>query len=440
LVWRATPKPTPGSGCGQVWSARKADMNSTLADRPILGKQQAETPLRPLRNAALLTTDFPPQIGGISNLLYNIYRQFDLRQLSLIAPQHPAAREFDSAQAYSAQRFGCGVNIPGIRGALQVWRMQREAEKLVRRSRELVLHCGHVNAAIAARRLKRRYGTRYLLWVHALEIMDEWLRPAILPAMLDADLVIVLSEFTRTFLASSGVPESRIVKIPPGADPALFRPGLDCRELSKRLRIEGRPILLTVARIVRANRYKCHDVVLRALPQVKRVIPEIAYLIVGDGDDLDYLGRLAGEYGVRENVMFAGQVSDAELPLLYNLCGAFIMCSREDRTRRGVQAEGFGLALVEASACGKAVIAGRSGGMPDAVQDGITGLLVDPLSADEVAAAIVRVLREPGLAKSLGDKGRLWVEREMNWQRAAKDFQQATERFLCKGGSGKGAA
>jgi phosphatidyl-myo-inositol dimannoside synthase len=386
--------------------------------------------VRRLGSGALLTTDFPPVVGGISNYLFNLYRQFDLRQMTLIAPQHPDADRFDSAQAYSVERFRSALDVPGVRGAWQVWRMYSEAEKLVKQKRHLVLHCGHVNAAVAARKLKRRYGTPYLLWTHALEIMDEWLRASILPAMLDADLVITNSEFTRAFVASAGVPQSRIVKIRPGADPTHFCPGLDCRELAQRLGVYGRPILLTVARIVKANRYKGHDVVLRALAGVVRAVPEVAYVIVGEGDDLDYLDRLARECGVRENVIFAGRVSDEELPLLYNACDAFIMCSREDRTRRGILAEGFGLALVEASACGKPVIAGKSGGVPDAVQDGRTGLLVNPEDSEAVAAAIIKVLREPGVANTMGESGRKWVESEMNWTRAADEFEQAMKEFF----------
>lgn len=386
--------------------------------------------LRPLGRGALLTTDFPPVLGGISSYVFNVYRQFDLHQMTLIAPQHPDAEQFDSAQAYAAERFRTAPDIPGVRGAWQVWRMYAGAEKLVKQSRDFLLHCGHVNAAMAARKLKRRYGTPYLLWTHALEIMDEWLRAKILPAMLDADLVITNSEFTRTFVASVGVPESRIVKIRPGADPAHFRPGLDCSELSRRLGLSGRPTLLTVARMVKANRYKGHDLVLRALAEVVRTVPDVAYVLVGEGDDLEYLDRLAREYGVRKNLTFVGRVSDEELPLLYNACDAFIMCSREDRTRRGILAEGFGMALVEASACGKPVIAGRSGGVPDAVQEGITGLLVNPTDTAAVAAAIIRILREPGLANALGNNGRKWVEREMNWNHAAGEFERAMERFF----------
>ncbi len=379
-------------------------------------------------------------MGGISNYLFNVYRQFDLRQLTLIAPQHPQAERFDSAQSYSAKRFRTAMDVPGLRGAWQVWRMYSEAEKLAKRNPDVVLHCGHVNAAIAARKLKKRYGTRYLLWTHALEIMDEWLRSSILPAMLDADLVITNSEFTRAFVASMGVPQSRIVKICPGADPAHFRPGLDCRELAQRLGVTGRPTLLTVSRIVKANRYKGHDVVLRALSEVVRAVPDVAYVIVGEGDDLNYLNRLALEYGVQKNVIFAGRVPDAELPLLYNACDAFIMCSREESTRRGILAEGFGIALLEASACGKPLIAGRSGGIADAVQDGITGLLLNPVDFREVATTIVRLLNEPDLAKQLGENGRRWVENEMNWTRAAEDFQRAMDFFTGTSPNGKEAA
>jgi len=406
-------------------------MTTTLAETSSFSwLTNRNTALRSLGPGALLTTDFPPALGGISNYLFNVYRQFDLRWMTLIAPQHPDAEAFDSAQAYFAERFRAALDVPGLRGAWQIWRMRREAEKLVRRNRSVILHCGHVNAAIAARKLKRRYGVPYLLWTHALEIMDEWLRASILPAMLDADLVIANSAFTRAFLASCGVQPSRIVMIRPGADPAHFRPGLDCGQLAKRLGVAGRPTLLTVSRVVKANRYKGHDVVLRALPAVVREIPNLAYLIVGDGDDLEYLRRLVGECGVRKNVVFAGRVSDAELPLLYNLCDAFIMCSREDRNRRGILAEGFGIAFVEASACGKPVIAGRSGGVADAVQDGVTGLLVNPLDSEEVAATILTVLQDQSLAKMLGENGRHWVESEMNWTRAADEFQRAMEQFF----------
>ena len=387
--------------------------------------------LRPLPPGLLLTPDFPPIVGGISNYLFHIYRRFDLGRLTLIAPWHPGADEFDRAQCYSASRFTQWSAIPGLRGSTQVWQMRRRAQKLIARSAgHLTIHCGHINAAMAARSLKRRYNVPYLLWTHALEIMDEWLRIKIIPALREADLVISNSDFTRDFLASVGVPTERIVKIAPGADPEVFRPGLDATGLKHRLGIEGRPVMLTVARIVKANRYKGHDAVLKALVRVSQVVPDIAYVIVGSGDDIEYLDALACQLGVRKNVVFAGAVSDAELPLYYNACNVFVMCSRAERSRRGILAEGFGIAFLEASACNKPVIGGNSGGVPDAIRDGITGLLVDPNDADGLAGKILRVLREPDFAAELRRNGRQWVESEMNWDRAARELSAALDRFF----------
>ena len=199
--------------------------------------------------------------------------------------------------------------------------------------------------------------------------------------------------------------------------------------------------MLTVSRIVKANRYKGHDVVLRALSEVVRAVPDVAYVIVGEGDDLDYLNRLAAEYGVQKNVIFAGtRVRTPSFPCSTTPAMPSSCAAAKSRTRRGILAEGFGIALLEASACGKPLIAGRSGGIADAVQDGITGLLLNPVDFREVATTIVRLLNEPDLAKQLGENGRRWVENEMNWTRAAEDFQRAMDFFTGTSPNGKEAA
>ena len=100
------------------------------------------------------------------------------------------------------------------------------------------------------------------------------------------------------------------------------------------------------------------------------------------------------------------------------------------QTRRGILAEGFGIAFLEASACGKPVIGGNSGGVPDAIRDGVTGFLVDPDDAEELAGKILRVLQERGLAAELGSNGRQWIESHMNWDRAARELSVALDRFF----------
>jgi phosphatidylinositol alpha-1,6-mannosyltransferase len=377
----------------------------------------------------LLTTDFPPIVGGISNLLFNIYSRFDLRNMTVIAPDYPGAEKLDSLQQYNAKRLSRTSSIRRLCAAQQVFKLHGQARHHIDHHPATLMHCGHVNAAFAARRLKRRYGTKYLVWTYALEVMDEWLRPLILPALRAADLIITISEFTQTFLLSIGIPSSQIVRIRPGADPEYFRPGLSYGEIANRLRISGRPTLLTVSRIVKANRYKGHDVVIRSLPAVARAIPNIAYLIVGQGDDLEYLKTLARDCGVSNLVVFAGPVANAELPLLYNACDAFIMCSRQERNHRGILAEGFGLALLEASACAKPVIAGRSGGIPDAVMDGTTGVLVNPTDPESVSRTLIEIFRNPEMGRTLGENGRKWVKAEMNWDRAAREFAGTLQKL-----------
>jgi phosphatidyl-myo-inositol dimannoside synthase len=408
--------------CNSAGEFRMICASLDLSNR---GPSITSTPRLSLNPGALLTTDFPPVVGGISTLLWNIYSRFELQSIRVVAPRHAGAEAFDSAYRYEAKRFSQSSSMRGFAGVSQLYEFWRCGRRLILENPALLLHCGHVNAAIAARRLKHRYGTKYLVWSYGLEVMDKWLQPLILPALREADLVIAISEFTRHFLLAAGVQRSRIVKIRPGTDPDRFCPDVPAREIAQRFGIAGRPTLLTVSRVVKANRYKGHDIVIQALPAVVRAIPNIIYLIVGQGDDLGYLDRLAHECGIREHVRFAGGISDKELPLLYNCCDTFIMCSREERSLRGPLVEGFGLALLEASACAKPVVAGRSGGIPDAVLDGITGLLVNPADPESVSRAVIDVFRNPGMARTLGNNGRRWVIDEMNWDRAAQEFHQA---------------
>jgi phosphatidyl-myo-inositol dimannoside synthase len=404
-------------------------MTCTLSKLVGTASGAAPEPRFRLPPGALLTTDFPPVCGGISSLLWNVYSRFEWENLTVIAPGHPGAGAFDAAYTYHAKRLSQFTSVRGFEGAQCLYQMWRHARRALQKNPTLVLHCGHVNTAIVARYLKHRYGIKYLVWTYGLEVMDEWLASLILPALRDADLVIVISEFTRKFLVAAGIADSRIVKIRPGTDPDRFHPSVPPRAIGQRFGIEGRPTLLTVSRIVKANRYKGHDIVIRSLTTVGRAIPDVAYLIVGQGDDLKYLDRLARECGVRDHVVFAGGVSDGDLPLLYNSCDVFILCSREEHSRRGMLGEGFGLALLEASACAKPVIAGNSGGIPDAVLDGVTGLLINPTDPESVSRAVIEMFRNPGMARSMGDNGRKWVIDEMNWDRTAQRFHLVLEKI-----------
>ena len=153
--------------------------------------------------------------------------------------------------------------------------------------------------------------------------------------------------------------------------------------------------------------------------------PDLRYAVVGSGQRLSELRALADQLGVADRVSFLTGVPDADLPALYNAADIYLGVSR--RAENGV--EGFGISLVEASACGRPVIGGRSGGIPDAVRDGETGLLVDSEKPDEVAAAVGRLLGDPALAARLGAGGRAAVESYYNWDRVVSDLRSIAGDF-----------
>ena len=210
--------------------------------------------------------------------------------------------------------------------------------------------------------------------------------------------------------------------VPLGTTPSHFRPGVDPNGVRAKYRLNGGPWLLTVARL---EWHKGIDTVMRALPAIRAAHPGTRYAVAGVGDRLPQLERLKEELGLGDAVRFLGAVPDDELPALYNAADLYVGVSR----RHDLLAEGFGISLVEASACGLAVVGGRSGGVPDAVREGETGILVDPDDPTAVAAGVSELLSDPERRKQLGAAGRKAVETHYNWDRVAQDLMQIDEKY-----------
>jgi phosphatidylinositol alpha-1,6-mannosyltransferase len=243
-----------------------------------------------------------------------------------------------------------------------------------------------------------------------------------------ATLVAACSRFTAEAVVALGVPRSRVRVAYPGVDTTRFSPRPDPELLGSsepRAQSPEPPRLLTVSRL--HERYKGHDTVIRALPLVLARHPGTRYVIVGDGPLRAYLARLAQSLGVEQAVRFRGEEPDDLLPSLYRACDVFVQLSREALVGGG--AEGFGIACLEAAACGKPVVAGRSGGLPDAVQDGTTGVLVDPDDVADAADAIVALLDDAERARRLGEAGRARVLERFTWDhvlaQARRVFEEA---------------
>ncbi|HXJ31728.1 MAG TPA: glycosyltransferase family 4 protein, partial [Gemmatimonadales bacterium] len=180
------------------------------------------------------------------------------------------------------------------------------------------------------------------------------------------------------------------------------------------------PTLLSVSRL--ADMYKGHDTTIRALPLVQAKVPGARYVVAGGGPLREYLGRVAQSVGVEQNVEFLGEVSDDQLLDLYRSADVLAVLSRESASLGG--AEGFGIVCLEAAACGVPVVAGRSGGLPDAVQDGVTGILVDPQDLGAAAEAIVSLLADPARARRMGAAGRSAVLDHFTWDHMAREARR----------------
>jgi len=189
--------------------------------------------------------------------------------------------------------------------------------------------------------------------------------------------------------------------------------------------LDGGPWILTAARL---DYHKGIDTVIRALPAIRAVCPTARYVVAGVGIRRGYLERLIAELGLGDAVRLLGFVPDEELPALYNAADVFVLDSR----RFDLLVEGFGIAILEASACGLPVIGGRSGGVPEAVRDGETGLVIDPEAPAAVAAAVSQLLADGETRRRMGAAGRAAVERYYNWDRVVADLIAIDQEFRAR--------
>ncbi len=238
-----------------------------------------------------------------------------------------------------------------------------------------------------------------------------------------ASHIVCVSEFTRRTLLRR-FPRSRApVVIPAGAPVQDFAPAADRPALLDKYGLTGKRVILTVARLVRR---KGHAQVIRALPRLLERVPHLVYVIAGSGPTEDELRALVQRMRLDEHVRFVGYASGKRLVDLYRLCDVFVLPSRDttdtESGRRGV--EGFPLAYVEASACGRPIVAGKSGGSAEAVLDGVTGLLIDGESVEQIADAVLKLLLDEELANRLGQNGRKRVEEEFSWDAVVRRIEK----------------
>src|SRR5690242_1304138 len=367
----------------------------------------------------LLAQDFPPMGGGIARMHSELARRFPHGELIVSTPADPDAQEADGPLDAVIDRLPISARRTKSLPGLLLW--ARRAASLAREHRIRYVHCGNIKpAGYPARWVFERCRIPYGIYFHGGDLLSEqhkirqsrFKRRSARAILGGAAVLMANSAWTRDLaigvLGEVGLDGQgqRVRVVPLGTDPLRFHPGIDPSPVRERFELPdgGTRWLLTVARLVA---HKGVDMVIKALPAVLEAAPDVRYAIAGSGPERDRLEKLAHKTGVAEQVRFLGEVGEAELPALYNLASVYVGASRRS-SLTGV--EGFGISLVEASACGLPVVAGNSGGVPDAVRDGETGFLVPPEDPAALAEAITRLLADRDLARRIGAAGRRAVE------------------------------
>lgn len=377
----------------------------------------------------IFTVDYRPYlVSGIATYTYEI--AINLHNLGediiVLAPSMKGAREFDKKQNFKTIRF---PNILFLRELLLFLYVPFFVKKY--RIKNIInimwFPCGVISLFTYF-----LFRTPYFVCAMAAEIAENVkVHPSLKHkirsrlkflkklSFIKAKKIFSISSYTKKMLIEQGVDSNKIIIIPGGVNIKDFNPSIDTSEIIKKYNLKNKKIILTVARL---DFYKGIDTVIKSLKKIILNIPDIVYIIIGEGPEENNLKKLVKEFGLEENVVFAGVVPQKDIGQYYSACDLFIMASQE--IKESGEIEGFGIVYLEANACGKPVIGGRTGGTIDAIIDGETGILLNPKSEEEISQAIIKLLSDVVYAKRLGENGRKRVENELTWDKIAERIKK----------------
>ncbi len=388
-----------------------------------------------MKSLLISGTYFPPQVGGISEIMRGVASALGPdRVCCLIGVPASGGVPGDAFKPRIYRRPAAFAKA----GYIQALAWGMAITQIMIREQPQVVQLANAYEGYLGLWLRRWLRLPYVVYAYGNEILQVmhtqtgYIKPRL--ALQQADRVLAISQFTANLVQRTGVAQERIDIVYPGCDVDHFRPLPPSMDLRKKLlgeRFRDR-VILSIGNLVAR---KGHDMVIQALPRLRQSIPDVSYLIVGDGPYRMELESLAAAMGVQDRVIFAGKIPNKDLPPIYALSEVFVMASREQLEACDV--EGFGVVFLEANACAKPVVGGRSGGIPDAVIDGITGFLVTPDDPEDIATVLTRLLRDRDLASRLGEQGRSRAVREFNWPHIAARVQAildcvVQERSACR--------
>jgi phosphatidylinositol alpha-1,6-mannosyltransferase len=382
-------------------------------------------PMTDRRKYLLITNDLGPHAGGIENFILGMLRTliksgFPGDQILIYTSWEKDYEEFD-------KKLSAELGVLVIRDKRKVLLPTTAITLRIARVMNLYqsTHLWFGAAApmaLSARYLKKRGAVRSVALTHGHEVWWSALPPfswVMSRIGRSNDVITHLGDFTRQAIRNSVGEQVSMVQIAPGIDFEHFSPGSKDPSLIQKFGLENKKVILVVGRLVRR---KGQDTLIKAMPEILASIPEAHLLIVGVGGYEKRLRRLTRNGKLESNVSFVGKVSYDQLPLYFRLADLFAMPARSRLA--GLEVEGLGIVYLEAGATGKAVIAGASGGAPDAVKENETGYVVNGNKPDQLTEKIIYLLYHPEIAEQMGEAGRQWAISYWRWELWAERFSQ----------------
>lgn len=361
----------------------------------------------------IITMEYPPQIGGIASYVYNLAK--NISDVLVYAPKMPGDAEFDKKNPWKVCRrkpYFFLMWPRWVKMLIQVWNIV-EKEKIEKIYVHHALPAGYV--AYLLKKFKR---IPYVIFFHGtdLELGIKNKKNKLKKIIAAADKIVVNSNFLKNkFKAGFEDLAKEPIVIYPCADSVFFKavPETELKKLKSQLALEGKSVIITVARLAEGKGYP-H--LIRLLPKILEKVPNLVWLIVGDGPKKDFIIDTIQKNYLQNVVRFIGKIPYMELPKYYQIADLLVLLTHPDESAE----EAWGTAFVEAAACGLPVVAGRSGGVEEAVQNMVSGLVVDVYQDQSIISAITELLRNPDYAKQMGQAGLNRVTQEFNWPEQLK--------------------
>lgn len=357
------------------------------------------------KKVLLVTNDLGPRAGGIETFILGLLEGLPKNSLLIYTSSQKGHAPFD---AQLLEKFGATVIRDRAKILLPTPRITRKAVGILKQYEiQNVWFGAAAPLGLMASQLRNGGASNIVALSHGHEVW--WAKIPILKQILrkiikDVDKLGYLGAFTKNEISKATTDVNKLVQIAPGIDTNYFQPKKPNPALIAKYQLEGRRVIVCVARLVHR---KGQDQLIKALPSILEKFPDAILLIVGQGPIEQMLRNSARQLGITHKVIFTGRVPHGDLADYICLGEVFAMPVRSRFF--GFEVEGLGIAYLEASACGLPVVVGNSGGATDAVIDQVTGLLVDGTNVNEITDAICRLLADPAKAQAMGQAGRGWV-------------------------------